>query len=497
MAKEIPSIKYLGACYNVVTMDPLSLADTALPKNVFNLGNVRDDGSFDVPQGVSYRTILKTSYDWQSSVISSVADLQNTLKQSADVSAGMEGAFEFSGSATYKEIQNLTESRKHSFVYARAFVELLSVSVDIADPQSGLRLDDSFQRAVADLPTDQSETSATKYEDFITRFGTHFTWQIIVGGMATQRTSGLASRFLKSEETETELKAKGKLVIDKVEAGASADQAQSSVQKSDSDDDLQREKLSFQGGMGSLTGIDDNWVKSLTGDPIVVSAKLKSITDLMTTEYFPQDNSIELKQILLDLATAKWINENGEPGSLTPPLEFDESLLPMFKLGVTGVFQPPVVVVGPPRKLEYWARGKEPVLESPEPANIFLESLDAARQRRPILAGDTLVFKHGPSGFYFRKDPDVQHPDIFGGWNSGKSGATQFVILHAGDSATSPGRIGEYFTEADLITFTLAPLGSSDKWLSLNPSSLGIEVAGTAYDFKLERWDPNEDNNDE
>jgi len=215
MANPIPNIEYLGACFNIVTMDPLSLASTALTKTIFDFSKTRSDNSFSVPEGVSCRTILKTSYDWMTSVVSSAAELQTTLKQSAEASAGLKGLFEFSGSASYKDIKSQTESRKRSFVYSRALVELVAVSADIEDKGSGLKLEDSFRRAVADLPAQYEAEAATKLEKFIGRFGTHFAWHVTLGGMATQRTSGLASRFLKSSDTQLELKAKAKVVIEK------------------------------------------------------------------------------------------------------------------------------------------------------------------------------------------------------------------------------------------------------------------------------------------
>jgi len=109
MARPIPNIEYLGACYDAVRMDPMSLASTALTHSVFDLSETSSVttsiGAFDVPKGVTHHTVLKENYDSVSGVISSVNEFQDTFKRTVEVDAGVKGAFEFTGSQIYKDIK--------------------------------------------------------------------------------------------------------------------------------------------------------------------------------------------------------------------------------------------------------------------------------------------------------------------------------------------------------------------------------------------------------
>jgi hypothetical protein len=484
--KAIPNIEYLGACYDIVTMDPLNLAKTALPQTVFSLsqssGVKTSIGSYDVPTGVQWRKILKTGYESLSGVISSTHDFQESLRRSLKVNAGVKGGFEFSGSESFTNIKGETQSRKRSFAYARAVAEIHFAYVDIADRKSGLKLSPSFLDAVARLPNNPDEVESPTWTKFVERFGTHFTSAVTLGGMATQRTSGLATRFLKSDETKRELEGKAKVVIDKLKAGASAEEAQASVRSTDSDDKLERSILDFQGGVGSMEGVNDKWIASLSGDPTLISAQFQKITELLTDHFFPNDPAIWFKHEFLEFTIKEWIRENGEPACFTAPLEYGESLLPMTTWTDGKTLRPPIVDPEGDGSyhLSYIVKNGKPLVESPQPANIVLENASGSRGKRPVLAGDEVFLKHAPTGNYLSGSY----------WRPNKSQTDRFVILHAGDDPKSPTRIGAYFNEGDSIAFAAAPLGR-DGWLM--PHTIGgrLQLAGRATSFRLIRWDPN------
>jgi MAC/Perforin domain len=493
MAKPIPNIEYLGTCYDAVRMDPLSLASTALPQSVFDLSETStvttSIGAFDVPKGVTHHTVLKENYDSVTGVISSANEFQDTFKRTVEVDAGVKGAFEFTGSQSYKNIKKETQSRKRSFVYTRAVVEIHSPSVDIADLRSGLKLGRAFRDAVANLPAGVAETSAAPWKGFIQRFGTHFTWNITLGGIATQRTTGLTSKFLKSEETEEQLKAKAKLVIDKVTAGASVDQAQASVRSSDDQDQLERTRLEFQGGIGSLTGINGAWRTSLSGEPTIISAKLKRISELLNQNFFPGDASIDLKHLMLDYGIDEYIHQNGEPALIEAPLEYGESILLTLPWTDGKTLWPPIVAADAqqqPSGLYWFVQNGAPGTQSPQPANVALESTGGHRGKRPILAGDEVFFRHVPSGRYLSPDPN---PNGHAGFTNNKNDAARCVILHAGDNVRSPARLGEYFAETDLVSFSEAPLGSRSDGLGVAATGRYLCTRSNLAGFKLIRWD--------
>jgi hypothetical protein len=491
MDNPIPNIEFLGACYDVVAMDPLNLGRTALPQNVFDLsepsGVKTSIGGHDVPKGIQWRKILATNYDSLSGVLSSASDFHDSIQSSVKVNAGVKGAFEFSGSASFKDISKETNSRKRSFVYTRAVAEIHSVYA-IIDRQSGLKLSPSFLDAVAQLPDSPDDVESPRWSEFVKRFGTHFASAVTLGGMAVQRTSGLATRFLRSEESKRELEAKAKVVIDKLNAGASASQAQESARAADSDDKLDRTRLEFQGGVGTVTGITDQWINSLSDDPTIVSGQFKKITELLTDHFFPNDAAIWTKRQVLEFAIKDWITQHGEPSCFTAPLEYGESLLPMrpWTDGKT-LRAPAVYLTGAAMKLVYQSKDGKPMVESPQPANIVLENASGSRGKRPVLAGDELFLKHAPTGNYLSGDIG----DSNGKWRPDKSAAGRFIILHAGDTAKGPMRLGEYFTEADPVVFVPAPLGR-DGGLCPNPGEGALCLFRQTASFTLIRWDPRE-----
>ena len=114
--------------------------------------------------------------------------------------AGVEGAFEFSGSASVKDIERQSETRQHSFVYSRAYQEDHQLVLDLLHEKAPLSVTSQFRDAVDALDASRKDESVwiDEYSGFLGRFGTHFTKKIVLGGLAYQRTSGSSKTWLKS-----------------------------------------------------------------------------------------------------------------------------------------------------------------------------------------------------------------------------------------------------------------------------------------------------------
>jgi hypothetical protein len=127
-----------------------------------------------------------------------------------------------------------------------------------------LEVTPEFRAAVLALPFRDDEPDwKAKYEGFVQWFGTHFTKRIALGGLAFQRTSGIASTYLKSAESEQTLKSKASVQVEAFKGGASAEVARATASKTDQESSLERTSLEFRGGHGSPTGINDEWITSL------------------------------------------------------------------------------------------------------------------------------------------------------------------------------------------------------------------------------------------
>jgi hypothetical protein len=73
------------------------------------------------------------SWELQSSVISSSHDFQEEFKQAVQAEAGVQGGFEFSASASHKEVVRKAESRKQNFVYSRAYQQNHGLQLDLSN----------------------------------------------------------------------------------------------------------------------------------------------------------------------------------------------------------------------------------------------------------------------------------------------------------------------------------------------------------------------------
>jgi hypothetical protein len=199
-AKAILNSDYLGRTYDVVTMDPLNLGGTSKRENVvvldFSDTVLSGDTYWIIPKGTMHTLPLSLEYESMSTTMSSSYEFQKELKVAVEVDAGVEGGFEFSGSVSTRDMESVTQSRKRTYVYSRAYQVNHTLDFDLDNITAPLKVTPEFQAAVLALPyPDENGVPdwEEKYRDFLRRFGTHFTKGIVLGGLAVQRTSGLAS----------------------------------------------------------------------------------------------------------------------------------------------------------------------------------------------------------------------------------------------------------------------------------------------------------------
>ena len=307
--KLIPNIDYLGRCYDLVDTDPLNLGSSSKSESAIDIdvgestANHTPDGIYIVPLGVKHRAPFAMSYETRSSVISSSFDFQQEFKNSVEANAEIPGVFEFSGSLSHKEITRQTETRKNSFVYSRAYQENHILTLALENEKAPLKVTEEFSDAVAALPfEDDYEEMRPAYEAFLRRFGTHFAKEIVLGGLAFQRTSGSSKTYLQSREAEDTLKAKASLQLEKVQAGVGAEQARREAAASDTAASLERTALEFRGGTGSPNGIESSWIDSTHTHPAIVKSKMEPLSALLIERFFPKEDFIDEKQFLLNMA---------------------------------------------------------------------------------------------------------------------------------------------------------------------------------------------------
>jgi len=448
--------EFLGRCYDIVTLDPLDLASSAKYVNAVDMsvddGNVVDTRGRKilVPPGVNpAKVITSMSWESQSRLISSSYEFQQEFKIAVEAEAGVEGVFEFSGSASTRQMESLTQTRKQTFVYSRAYQQNHGLELNLADADAPVKLTEGFSKAVRNLPVGEFSAVRGAYDEFVKTFGTHFTKEIILGGMAFQRTSGLASRWLSSREKEEELKAKASAEVEAVKAGVGTEMARSEAKKVDNENSLERTQLEFRGGTGSPNGINDDWIQSLDDRPTIIKAKLEKLTKLLTRRFFPDVADIEDRQGLLDIAIYTWIKTKGTPGCDKQPLQYGERfalgfIFPGKQLPTPGLFW-----ADKTGGSLFWPR---PGQKSDRPIAIVTIERASGRGEGTILAGDEVRVR-------VTGTPALLQLGDTNPFNSVANADTVFTIHHHGDDPARPSRLGEYFLEADSVQLTPAGAG--------------------------------------
>ncbi len=490
----IPNSDYLGRCYDVVDMDPLNLGATAKSENAIDLDvgegrtTVSHDGSYIIPAGAHHRGVFSMSWETQSSVISSSAEFQQEFKRSVEADAGVEGAFEFSASQSYREVSRQAESRKESFVYSRAYQENHRLTLDLANAKTPLAVTPEFADAVDELPPPDAPDWAQRYDALVKRFGTHYTTEIVLGGLAFQRTTGSSKTFLKSSESEESLKTHAGVQIKAMKAGAGTEESRSVAAKTDSEFHLARTALEFRGGDGSPSGIDESWIKSLHEHPAIVKAKMDRISTLLTGRFFPDDEYIDNKRFLLDQVINDWIVKKGTPGCETAPLRVGEPVVLVSPWPDGKTVQLPTLDGG--SALGYRINNGKPAYDTAESVAIRLEDVDGHRSDGVILAGDRVRIKHIGKDKYLTADAK--------GWLNflgDASKATTFCLLHHGDNPQAPSRLGEFFLEPDKLMLITGRPGAPEQDVYIIPGQRLLCTSAYApgsqiQAFSLRRCEP-------
>jgi MAC/Perforin domain-containing protein len=462
--KTIPNRDLLGCTYDLVTMDPLNLGSTAKNQNVIDI-DVEDghtvrtrDGLYVVPKGVRHEAPFSMSWETMSTAMSSSYEFQQELKMAVSADAGVEGGFEFSASASSRDMERLTGSRKRTFVYSRAYQEDHILDLSLGDPKAPLAVTPEFRDAVLALPCpDETPDWEKQYEKFLDDWGTHFTKGITLGGLAFQRTSGLATTYLRSTESQRTLESKASIQLEAVKGGASPQAAVATASKTDQEFNLDWGKLDFRGGLGDPSAIDRAWIESLVARPTIVKAKLERLSYLLTPRFFPEQEYINQLQRLLDGAISRWILTRGRSITDTAPLRYGEAVAMIWpssdgKTGqIGGLFDPAKGSIG----IEFPVRNGQPVYPETMKAALRLLSGDGSNKNMAILAGDQVRIEVIEVGLFDREMRLTKNP----------SDAGRFTVLHHDDNLRSPGRVGEYFQSSDRVAFL--PAGANNRCLQV------------------------------
>ena len=173
--------------------------------------------------------------------------------------------------------------------------------------QSGLKVSKSLGAAVTKLPRE----TGRPYTEFLENFGTHYASEVTFGGRAYQRIRLKEveySDFLEEAiNVGAEVKATFEIAKLKGTAGVQDKRSAKFVDtiKTTTDD------MKFAGGTPS-DGSFSGWARTVYDRPAPIKVTLKSVSDILPKEFFPDDGFIGDKQTIMKGEIDKYLRLNGK-----------------------------------------------------------------------------------------------------------------------------------------------------------------------------------------
>lgn len=300
----------LGRCYDILYLDPFNiLADqSAKATQVFDFDpkearrELDEDKEIPIPKG--------TRYTPGSSGRMQVSEQTNLLYTESDVQkmfAGTLGAtltqllgaiLPFSLSASYATYKSERATQKSVYAFTKAEYVHYTLEIDEQQP-AALHLNETFRQAVNQLPL----TATLDYLTFIDRFGTHTATQVQFGGLFHHRYR------LKQSSYAAVLESGGNVSIEAKRAFEAKYENKNQGSKFQEFSD-RFENFDICGGIKKENIYD--WFSTIKGDPAPIHLELMPLYELLDSTFFPEDEQIIKKRLLLTTATQKYLEENSE-----------------------------------------------------------------------------------------------------------------------------------------------------------------------------------------
>lgn len=355
---KFKNIGYLAMGYDVFKGNPHSTGkfDSGFKLDrVFSLtyedGNTTPDGEHLVPDHVSANNQPSCSFSFSAQTITEVSSYSESLYLDASVEGGGWGA-SFSASAGYKSAKETTSSHEYRLYSSKAKCSAYAAYIRYKHA----KLSESFKETVEDLPTDTKGES--EYHDLIDFYGTHFVRYVEMGGRYGYRSEMSNTKAVELSSQGINVKAAagysgmvsvhGSITTDfQKEQAKEFDEARESVEQF------------FVGGgpPGDETWNEYKWASSVAENPLPIRYKLVPIESLLTSEYFPENDQINLKRQMLNHAMTEYCKQISSEPQLCGKSAQDP--LPLITIKIVSSFT--LVHDYYLKNLKIWA----PVLENP------------------------------------------------------------------------------------------------------------------------------------
>ncbi|MBD2346987.1 hypothetical protein H6G18_23010 [Anabaena subtropica FACHB-260] len=242
-------------------------------------------------------------------------DFQRMFSQNVSLGVGIPQAFAFSNSTTYRRIEQETRTRNHLYTYTQ--VEFIDYELRLRlDKSEFLPMAEELRQAVLALP---NVANRQAYQEFIHRFGTHFSTNVAFGGRAHQfiKMSREDYRRMVLEGINVSLEAQGTFKNVTGQVGSGTETAKSREFRSI----VARGQESIQWSGGTPNRNFDTWLSTIRQDPVPVKLQLSPLYELFTRARFPEDLQIAQKQKLMRESVDQYIQTQGQKPRPTTPSE--------------------------------------------------------------------------------------------------------------------------------------------------------------------------------
>ncbi len=350
--KKYPNIELLGACYDVAKLNPFNLCEF-----IEQGGGLTDhsaikfkrfvpvaDESFEVPACTGYMPQHSAKLAETSVMMASQYDFQHHFGVSVDVGAGFAGIVAFSASAAYNEFKRKTGSHKQVQTHVEAKYEDCRINF-LPDKKDDYDLDEYFLKSVSEL-----EDNEESYKDFIAKFGTHYSREIIYGGRMYQSIMMESSAIRNLVSTKMNIGASVMFTFGACTAHASTKVEEGDVKDLRDEHGCKVENVTWIGGTPNT---DFNlWAKTISENPQAVQVSFTPLYELLTNEHFTNPN-IDKKREGLKAAVHKYLKSMETDFSLEygSTVAIESSYVSAIKLSADGM----KVFMGP----DYGEIGKE------------------------------------------------------------------------------------------------------------------------------------------
>jgi len=302
-----PNIGWLGLGYDLMYGNPHAwgIVDPGFRGVVFNMslyqGATTPDGRYQIPFGtaVQQEEACSLSFTGGATTFTGSYSYQNSLKVTASVQGGFGpfGSAAFSANADYQTVDSATSTTTSVFTSASAQCSVYKASLSM--PFQPPPLDDNFLLTIANAslnfnPQDPNDF----YYNFIGYFGTHVSYVIHMGGsfgrvsqFSGSQWSSLQNTLISSGFSVSVASAFDAMIA----SGSTLSQSQEQIAQAFSSQTIQQSEFSV-GARPPSNGSVNEWISQALINPMPLWYTLIPLHELLTPQFFPQDQNIGIKQ---------------------------------------------------------------------------------------------------------------------------------------------------------------------------------------------------------